>query len=51
MLKKAGAEDVRISDNPENIAKADKLVLPGVGHFDYGMKKLHESGLVPFLEK
>jgi glutamine amidotransferase len=51
MLKKAGAEDVRISDNPDDIAAADKLLLPGVGHFDYGMNKLHESGLVPFLEK
>ena len=51
MLKKAGAEDVRISNNPEEIAAADKLLLPGVGHFDYGMKKLHESGLIPLLEK
>ena len=51
MLKKAGAEDVRISDNPEDIAAADKFILPGVGHFDYGMKKLHESGLIPLLEK
>jgi glutamine amidotransferase len=51
MLKKAGAEDVRISDNPEDIAAADKLLLPGVSHFDYGMNNLHESGLVPFHEK
>jgi glutamine amidotransferase len=51
MLKKAGSEDVRISNNPEEIAAADKLLLPGVGHFDYGMKKLHESGLIPLLEK
>lgn len=51
MLKKAGAEDVRMSNNPDEIAAADKLLLPGVGHFDYGMKKLHESGLIPLLEK
>jgi imidazole glycerol-phosphate synthase subunit HisH len=51
MLKKAGAEDVRISNSPEEIAAAVKLLLPGVGHFDYGIKKLHESGLIPLLEK
>lgn len=51
MLKKAGAEDVRITNNPEEIAIAEKLLLPGVGHFDYGMKKLHDSGLIPLLEK
>ena len=51
MLKKAGAEDVRISSSPEDIASADKILLPGVGHFDYGMKNLHESGLIPLLEK
>jgi glutamine amidotransferase len=51
MLKKAGAEDVSISSNPEDIAAADKLLLPGVGHFDYGMNNLHESGLIQMLEK
>lgn len=51
MLKKAGAEIVCISNNPEEIAASDKLLLPGVGHFDYGMKKLNESGLIPVLEK
>ena len=51
MLKKAGAEDVIISNDAEEIAVADKLLLPGVGHFDHGMKELHESGLIPLLEK
>jgi glutamine amidotransferase len=51
MLIKAGAEDVSISSNPEDIAAADKLLLPGVGHFDYGMNNLHESGLIQMLDK
>ena len=49
MLKKAGADDVSITQNIEEINEASKLILPGVGHFDYGMTKLHESGLVETL--
>jgi glutamine amidotransferase len=37
--------EVRISSNSAEIAMATKLILPGVGNFDYGMKKLKESGL------
>lgn len=44
MLRRAGAK-VSISGQPEEILAADKLVLPGVGHFDYGMKMLDASGL------
>lgn len=44
MLRKAGA-DVCVSKAPSEIRMADKLLLPGVGHFDYGMKMLNESGL------
>lgn len=44
MLRKAGA-DVLVSGNPAVIRRADKLLLPGVGHFDYGMKMLNDSGL------
>jgi glutamine amidotransferase len=51
MLKKAGCADVLISSKPEDILKATKLILPGVGHFDYGMRKLHSSGLVELLNK
>lgn len=51
MLKKAGATDVLISDKVEDIQHAEKLILPGVGHFDYGMQKLNESGLIPILEQ
>jgi glutamine amidotransferase len=48
MLKKVGAEAM-ISSNVSDIEKADKLILPGVGAFDNGMKNLNESGLVSVL--
>jgi glutamine amidotransferase len=41
----------RISGNPADIDAADKLILPGVGHFDYGMAKLAERGLVDALNR
>lgn len=44
MLRKAGA-DVCVSRDPAEIRRADKLLLPGVGHFDHGMKMLNASGL------
>jgi len=50
MLRKAGA-DVMVSDKPADILAADKLLLPGVGHFDYGMKMLNESGLRDALDR
>ncbi len=50
MLRKAGA-DVMVSDQPSDILAADKLLLPGVGHFDYGMKMLNESGLRDALDR
>lgn len=43
MLKKAGVTEVVITDEKETVAKADKIILPGVGHFDYGMRKLKAS--------
>lgn len=48
MFRKAGAK-AKISGDPQDIAAADKLLLPGVGHFDYGMKMLRASGLVDSL--
>ncbi len=44
MIRKVGGE-VRISNNPDDVLNADKLLLPGVGHFDHGMKMLNSSGL------
>ena len=37
--------DFRIIDKPNQIEEVDKLLLPGVGAFDYNMSKLNESGL------
>jgi imidazole glycerol-phosphate synthase subunit HisH len=50
MLKKIGAPAV-ISSDPEIIEQADKLILPGVGAFDYGMRNLNERGLIPVLNE
>lgn len=44
MLRKAGA-NVVISSDPKEILNADKLLLPGIGHFEHGMKMLNQSGL------
>lgn len=48
MLKKIGV-NAEISGKAEDIQSAKKLILPGVGHFDYGMQHLHDSGLVNVL--
>ena len=42
----AGATEVLVSGRPEDIARADRLVLPGVGAFRDGMRGLREGGLV-----
>jgi glutamine amidotransferase len=50
MFKKIGAESM-ISSDPEDIFKASKLILPGVGHFAKGIENLSKSGLIPILSK
>lgn len=50
MLRKIGAPCVVTSD-PEEIVSAAKLILPGVGAFDTGMRRLRESGLGELLTK
>ena len=50
MLRKIGAR-ARVSGAPADIAAADRLILPGVGHFGHGMQKLAATGLVPLLEE
>lgn len=51
MFKKIGVKDVTVSNNKEVIAKADKILLPGVGAFDAGMDNLERSGLIPILNE
>ncbi len=48
MLKKVGAEAI-LTSNPADVEKAEKLILPGVGAFDSGMKNLGDSGLITVL--
>ncbi|MDZ7921994.1 imidazole glycerol phosphate synthase subunit HisH [Rhodoferax sp.] len=50
MLRKAGG-DVTVSRDTGEILAADKLLLPGVGHFDHGMKMLNASGLREALDR
>lgn len=50
MLKKIGYRNVIISSDISTINNAEKLILPGVGHFDYGMRQLKASGLVDVLD-
>ncbi len=45
MLRALGVTS-RISSNPKEIASASKLILPGVGHFDFGMVNLRQSKLI-----
>ena len=48
MFKKVGAQTV-ISSDLLVVEKASKLILPGVGTFDAGMKNLETRGLIPLL--
>jgi len=50
MLKKIGVSS-KVTDKDEEIEVADKLILPGVGSFDYGMEQLEKSGLIDILNK
>ncbi len=50
MLGRIGAHAI-ITADPEVVAKADKIVLPGNGAFDSCMRGLRASGLVPLLEQ
>jgi glutamine amidotransferase len=50
MFRRIGADAV-ITGNTDEITKADKLLLPGVGHFDSCMQRFNESGLRPIVEQ
>ncbi len=43
MINKVGGE-ARICNSPIELREAEKIILPGVGAFDYGMKLLSDSG-------
>lgn len=50
MLAYLGAKS-RISSHINEIAAADRLVLPGVGHFQHGMEQLKQLSLLEVLKK
>jgi imidazole glycerol-phosphate synthase subunit HisH len=50
MLKYLGIDGV-ITNNPKEINGAKKIILPGVGAFDNGIKNLRSSGLYEVLGK
>src|SRR5215210_3883206 len=50
MLKKIGVKASLTSDI-EIIKDASKLILPGVGHFDYCMHQLRKAPFYPILDK
>lgn len=50
MLQKIGQQSTITSD-PQILADAEKIILPGVGAFDTGMNHLRDSGLIEILNK
>ncbi len=41
--------DYEITNNADTLKQADKLILPGVGHFGKAMFQLEETNLIPIL--
>lgn len=50
MIRKLGFES-QVTNNKEVISRASKIILPGVGAFDWGMSKLEELDLLGILNK
>ena len=50
MLRKLGAP-AEISGDPATVLRAEKLLLPGVGHYDHAMRSLNASGLRDVLDR
>jgi len=50
MVRKAGGEAIASAD-PDTVKAARAIVLPGVGSFDNGMKRLRDAGLIDVLER
>lgn len=51
MFKKIGVKEVVVSNDENIIAKATRILLPGVGAFDAGMSNLENSGLIQTLNQ
>lgn len=50
MITKVGGE-ARATSDPGELQRSEKLILPGVGHFDRGMENLDVMGLRPVLDE
>lgn len=44
MMRSIGVK-AKVARTPEDVAKSDRIILPGVGHFDHGMTELESRGL------
>jgi glutamine amidotransferase len=42
---------VEVATTPEQIARAERIILPGVGAFDWAMRRLNDSGLREALDE
>lgn len=49
-LKRIGVNAI-ISSNPEELENADKIILPGVGHFKKAIENLKDEGFIEILNK
>ncbi len=43
--------DACLTSDPEDLKKADRIILPGVGAFEDAAKKLRSTGLFDFLRE
>lgn len=50
MLKKIGC-NTQVTSEPSVLKNAEKIILPGVGAFDYGVKNLKDLGLFDVLKE
>jgi len=50
MVRKVGG-NASVSSDPNEILSATKLILPGVGSFDYGVSQLHSLGLISVIQE
>ena len=42
--------NVKIAQKPDDLINSTKLILPGVGHFDYAMKRFSDSGMLKVVD-
>lgn len=50
MVHRVGGQ-AKISNDPEEILRASKIILPGVGAFDYGVESMHALGIFTVLRE